>query len=979
MKAFLSVLILLSLLLPAICYAEWEYITHGGYDAAVGAWTRTALIFSDSNYKGLFISAIVLGAIAIFVATYVRAATGAKAGGLSWATPVLAGMAIYVAFIAPKDKLIIYDELFNRGPQEVGGIPLILATSAGILNKIEKGFTDIISTSTDPASDYRMNAGGTGWSLLDAVTPASVLPPNPYSTVQRFIKDCVYPELIRDGTVLDINKIARGEQKYDVVITESANPALYTVVYTDNGAGTTKTCYDAAPDVALILGNPTYGDLALKTICASKGFNTSGPSLNVCKNLIDSILTTTFPGSTGGNISFGVFLAQKVLADAFMQVAEQSSPSVAITTLATSQTQSQFIGLGLHANTWIPVLKESLTAVAISITPLLLLFAATPLASRALSLVFGMFVWLTMWGIIDAVIHAFGVDLAKQASQTIQAVSGDMGFTAMLMWPSYTAKVAATFGALRWSGLMLASVISGMLVKFGSTALAMLAGSISAMPQSSGAAYGGTGLRNMGGVVNSEIMPTQTWANASIVAGGVNNLTRGLVQKQAGEMAGGARFGNELGMAKIAQATRGSLLGSAASGIGTGMAYDRYGLDNAITASANQQARSIGTGLGYGSMDKAHTAGQFSAKSELGTVSGVSRVMQALGFGNNVERFKTWETSGKIATREMLPYLHKAGFKGIKEGMRIDYGVDENGNLRYLTGVSQDGKESITYGDGKIVQKRVLTGEELKLFAEEARKAGFVNVANGLTKAMNEGKAVDFTIVRDAETEQIASIQAGHYGNFTQEDFRRNLKGWENINKALAATIVGSYTEVHHGEVRHYMGTGYDMPQYSDFFEAVVHNDATTFHKNYGGLMWSSRQAREAMVVAFAKQLEQFGDLKALLNKAMQAGIKISPAGPAGKFLSAAGVEISVGGEIQSADKFDANKLLFELQKNAHGLAGNTYLNSLQKSKAFVEQGHELVELFRKTAELSVPQRLVGRKGTMGSTPVVVDLPDQNM
>lgn len=555
MKAFLSVLILLSLLLPAICYAEWEYITHGGYDAAVGAWTRTALIFSDSNYKGLFISAIVLGAIAIFVATYVRAATGAKAGGLSWATPVLAGMAIYVAFIAPKDKLIIYDELLNRGPQEVGGIPLILATSAGILNKIEKGFTDIISTSTDPASDYRMNAGGTGWSLLDAVTPASVLPPNPYSTVQRFIKDCVYPELIRDGTVLDINKIARGEQKYDVVITESANPALYTVVYTDNGAGTTKTCYDAAPDVALILGNPTYGDLALKTICASKGFNTSGPSLNVCKNLIDSILTTTFPGSTGGNISFGVFLAQKVLADAFMQVAEQSSPSVAITTLATSQTQSQFIGLGLHANTWIPVLKESLTAVAISITPLLLLFAATPLASRALSLVFGMFVWLTMWGIIDAVIHAFGVDLAKQASQTIQAVSGDMGFTAMLMWPSYTAKVAATFGALRWSGLMLASVISGMLVKFGSTALAMLAGSISSMPQSSGAAYGGTGLRNMGGVVNSEIMPTQTWANASIVAGGVNNLTRGLVQKQAGEMAGGARAGLSLGMSKFALAT----------------------------------------------------------------------------------------------------------------------------------------------------------------------------------------------------------------------------------------------------------------------------------------------------------------------------------------------------------------------------------------------------------------------------------------
>lgn len=554
-KVVLPVLILFCLLLPAICSAEWEYITHGGYDAAVSAWTRTALIFSDNNYKGLFISAIVLGALAIFAATYVRMVTGAKAGGLSWAAPVLIGMAIYVAFIAPKDRLIIYDELLNRGPQEVGGIPLILATSAGVLNKIEKGFTDIISTSTDPASDYRLNAGGTGWSLLDAVTPASVLPPNQYATVQRFIKDCVYPELVREGTILDINKIAEGEQKYDVVVSESANPALYTVVYTDNGAGDPVTCSNAAQIVNNILTNYTFGDLALKTACASRGFDTSGPSLNVCRNLIDSTLTTTFPGSTGGNISFGIFWAQRVLADAFMQVAEQSSPSVAITTLATSQTQSQFIGLGMHANTWIPVLKESLTAVAISITPLLLLFAATPLVNRALSLVFGMFVWLTMWGIIDAVIHAFGVDLAKQASQTIKTVSGDMGFTAMLMWPGYTAKVAATFGALRWAGLMLASVISGMLVKFGGTALAILASSISAMPQSSGAAYGGTLLKHADRVVSGEIMPTQTWSNAAVMAGGIRALTGGLVQKQVGEMVGSSMIGNEFGAGRIAQAT----------------------------------------------------------------------------------------------------------------------------------------------------------------------------------------------------------------------------------------------------------------------------------------------------------------------------------------------------------------------------------------------------------------------------------------
>lgn len=973
---------LILLLTPSFIEAgTWEYITHNGYDSAVKAWTRVGLIFSDNNYKGLFISVIVLGALGIFIATYIRTVTGAKNNGISWAVPVLAGMAIYTAFILPKEKLIIYDEALNRGPQEINGIPLIVATSAGLLNKIEKGFIDIISTSADPASDYRLNAGGTGWQLIDPPLFRANLPMNVQDTIGEYIKNCVYMEILREGTTLTIDKIANGEMQFNEIIEQSKNPWWYTKEYITKSTGEPVTCTVAGTLIINTINDHiTRNDGALnaglKATCASRGFDvTNVASFNTCKSLILSSVQSVFPNQS----DLGNVFRQMIMAEIMKYVVASDSPGVAMTLMATSQTTSQFIGLGVHANSWIPVLKESLTAVAISITPMILLFAATPLLGRALSLCLGMFVWLAMWGIIDAIIHAFGVDLAQQASAAIKTNQGELGISSMFAWPGYSAKVAATFGALRWSGLMLASVISGMLVKFGGTALAMLAGSISAMPQSSGAAYGSSLIRNTGGVLQSEVLPTQTWANTAAMMGGSGMLMRGLIQKQAGEMAGGARFGNELGMAKIAQATRGGLLGGAASGIGTGMAIDRHGFDNAITASANQQARSIGTGLGYENMDRAYTAGQFSAKSELGTVSGVSRVMQALGFGNNVERFKAWEASGRIATKEMLPYLHAAGFKGIKEGMRLDYGIDESGRLRYLTGGSQDGTESVTYGDGKIVQKRVLTGEELKLFAEEARKAGFVNVANGLIKAMKEGKAVDFTIVRDAETEQIASIQAGHYGNFTQEDFRRNLKGWEKINRALAATIVGSYTEAHHGEVRHYMGTGYDMPQYSDFFEAVVHNDATTFHKNYGGLMWSSRQAREAMVVAFARQLEQFGDLKALLNKAMQAGIKISPAGPAGKFLSAAGVDISVGGEIQSVDRFDANKLLFELQKNAHGLAGNTYLNSQQKSKAFVGQGHELVELFRKTAELSVPQRLVGGKGSMGSAPTVIDLPDQNM
>ncbi|MDI1472966.1 conjugal transfer protein TraG N-terminal domain-containing protein [Thermodesulfovibrio sp. 1176] len=712
--------------LPSVSDAAWEYITHGGYDAAVNAWKRTALIFSDNGYKGLFISAIVLGAITIFASTYIRIAIGARAGGLSWATPVIAGMAIYAAFIAPKDKLIIYDELLNRGPEEVDGIPLILATSAGMLNKIEKGFIDIVSTSSDPASDYRLNAGGTGWALLDTVSVTSLLSPNEFSTISRFVLDCVYFELNREGTNLDLNKIASGEQKYDTIIMESANPVLYTVVYTDNSVGTTTTCYNAAQQVASIINTAKINQESLKTICSSRGFNSSGASLNACSNLMESTLQYTLPNISSGT-GLALYNAQRIMAEIFLDASNSKSPSVSISKLATSQTQSQFIGLGVHANSWIPVLKESLTSVAISITPLLLLFAATPIAGRALSLVLGMFVWLALWGIIDAVVHGFGMDLAQQASQMMRANSLDIGFKAMYMWPDYTARVAATFGALRWSGLMLASVISGMLVKFGGTALAMLAGSISGMPQSSGAAYGSSLLKNAGGVLQSEILPTQTWSNAAAAMGGSRALMSGLAEKGAGELRGQAMFGSRLGANRIAQATEGNLLSGAASGIATLNATNRLGFDNVVkgqTASlAEQYAKNISLYNKGNGIEGAIIRGDTSGEMHVGSFPGIEDRRQVLS--NAALRIVSY---GKLSSFEsgggkVVSYGNGKGYVQLGSGAIV---FTDGGNNYALLGMDAPVRSSISEGVAyKQSAQALRTDQTTKKFADSIMNKWF--------------------------------------------------------------------------------------------------------------------------------------------------------------------------------------------------------------------------------------------------------------
>ncbi|MGC8796073.1 conjugal transfer protein TraG N-terminal domain-containing protein, partial [Thermodesulfovibrio sp.] len=247
------------------------------------------------------------------------------------------------------------------------------------------------------------------------------------------------------------------------------------------------------------------------------------------------------------------FLSQQILAQNILEVVSSTSPENAIKTLATSQSMSSFIGMAAHANSWVPVIKETLTALAIGLTPLFALLVITPLAGRAFSVMAGMLIWLTAWGIIDAVVHSFAMEFAFNSSESLKDADGASGLTAMLMFPSYTTKVAALFGALRWFGLMLSSILTAMLIKFGGTALAMLAGTLAGAPQASGASAGSGVLTNPGHVMSSDLVPKQAWANVG-KAIGEKNLVRGLINVRTGGLAGEALVGDVFSADDIAQA-----------------------------------------------------------------------------------------------------------------------------------------------------------------------------------------------------------------------------------------------------------------------------------------------------------------------------------------------------------------------------------------------------------------------------------------
>jgi hypothetical protein len=549
-----------------------EYYTYGGFTAVAEAWRKIGLIFSDSKFVGLFFGVALLGAIILYFMVLAKTTIAgvAKFNLANWAIPVLLSGAIYMAFILPKKNIIVHDEVLNRDSEVISNIPSIVAITAGALNRIERELISIVKTSaSSPVEDYTRNAGGTGFTILsqfgDPVTiTMAAVPMYVHQTAYQFIKDCLLLELARSGTDLTAQDINLGKKSFIQAIEEARNPGVPTIYYDDKGKeidtenGQEVNCHIAGGKLITYIQN--YSDAVIKSSCALSGFNIDSPQeMNACMSLLESTYKNGLKQETRGGGNLNLLSAQAFFAQALINTLNSINPESSIKLMATKEAASQYLGLTIHANTWLPVIRETLRAVAIAITPFVLLFAATPLVGRALGFVLGMMVWVVTWSVIDAILHYAAVSQALAASEEFSNVitDGVPGSMFFVLLPSYTSKVAATFGAIRWAGLGLATVLTGMLIRFGGAALAMVAGSITGAAQSAGAAMGRM-VADVTSPIRADLVPTASWTNAAVAAGGVSALAEGLIRLQAGGLAGQADAGNFLDFQTIRSGTAAS-------------------------------------------------------------------------------------------------------------------------------------------------------------------------------------------------------------------------------------------------------------------------------------------------------------------------------------------------------------------------------------------------------------------------------------
>ncbi|MFH7321417.1 conjugal transfer protein TraG N-terminal domain-containing protein [Desulfurivibrio sp. D14AmB] len=479
----LALLLLLGSVSPAFAL-DMEFYTYGGFGPITNALQKVALIFSDGGYQGLFFTVTVLAILLSVVSWLGRLYAGANMSQLAWGLPVIFGVAVYFGLFVPKGSLTVYDPVLNRF-ETINNIPVGVVFTAGSLNLIERGLVEIIDTAGAPGA-YQQSAGGIGFNLLRAATRATPKNADVKASLARYIDDCVTFELVRPGTTLSLDTLRNSTTNFVPELAKAVHPLIWTVYYDSaNPEGVPMTCTEAWDNIQPIITMASFYDDAIDAMCGGSGFNPSSPSeRTACMQLAEANLAAV--GIAGINPQR--LLQQTYLANLLYQFYYTADPELAMLVQANRQITTSGMGMAVTMNSWVPIMRAVMTAVAIGLIPFLALFLPSPLIGKALSVMVGFFVFLTTWGIADAIIHSAAMDHAVDAFADIRQ-SGLGVYTAMA-FPEASTRIQAMFGIVRSSGIMLASFLTMMLIRFGGHALAMMAGSMQGAVQGAGSLAG---------------------------------------------------------------------------------------------------------------------------------------------------------------------------------------------------------------------------------------------------------------------------------------------------------------------------------------------------------------------------------------------------------------------------------------------------------------------------------------------------------
>jgi conjugal transfer mating pair stabilization protein TraG len=450
----------LSTAAPAFAVST-SFHTYDGFQETVDAFRLVSLIFSDPRYETLVVIVAVVG---IGLGALLASVRGSGAGLVAFGFQILVGVGLFVGLISTTGTVHVYDRVRNAY-QPVGGVPVLLVMVAGVTNLMERALVEIIDNNAiNQFARIEYGAGGHSFDLfLNAVSPRGPMTDMFLdATIKDYVRGCYPVARVSQAYAVDDDLLFHTSTDLPAAFSAMAGPATFSTVYTatDKG-GTTMSCEAAWADISDRLSDPDLFDGYAREVCTRTGFNVVDPvQMQRCREQLGTVSRMMLGYPLTPDALFGDVLLANSLGDVLFE----DSPATATRVMANRAIVSNGLATLSAANEWMPTIRATVFGIMLFMIPIALLFILTPINLRVASFALGLFVFVALWGVIDAGLYQ--LTLARAMDVMTEMRANSLGANAWLLAPSSAMKALAVFGSFRTAAAGLAGAFVFTVFRF---------------------------------------------------------------------------------------------------------------------------------------------------------------------------------------------------------------------------------------------------------------------------------------------------------------------------------------------------------------------------------------------------------------------------------------------------------------------------------------------------------------------------------
>jgi conjugal transfer mating pair stabilization protein TraG len=468
---------------PALAI-DTSFHTYDGFAETVDAFRLVSMIFGDPRYETLVLICAVAG---IALGALLASVRGQGMGIVAFGFQMLFGVGLFVSLVSTTGTVHVYDRVRNAY-QPVGDVSNLIVLVAGVTNLMERALAETIDDNTlDPNAKLEFGAGGHSFDLfLNAVSPRGPMTDTFLdTTIKDYVRQCYPVARVSWAYGVDDDQLFRTTTDLPASFAAMSGPATFSTVYTaaDKG-GTTVSCTEAWDHISSRLSDPTLFDDYARQVCQRTGYNVGDAAqLSRCRSQLGSMGDMMM----GSPLTLQAFMTDILLGNTVGDVLFEDSPATAARVMANRAVVSSGLSTMSVANEWMPTIRATVFGIMLFMMPIALLFILTPINLRVASFALGLFVFVALWGVIDAGIYQ--LTLGRAMDVLAEMRSNAVGANAWMLAPSSAMKALAIFGSFRTAAAGLAGAFVFTVFRFsGNVFTAFTSGALQAQGQGTAAA-----------------------------------------------------------------------------------------------------------------------------------------------------------------------------------------------------------------------------------------------------------------------------------------------------------------------------------------------------------------------------------------------------------------------------------------------------------------------------------------------------------